>query len=87
MFLSYRKNRKKIHPFILAFDFHLNYEIIHPFRDGNGRTGRLILNKILMQNGYPPIIIFKDNKSAYFNAIKFARKGNKKSIINLCLNK
>ncbi|MBI2057186.1 Fic family protein [Candidatus Pacearchaeota archaeon] len=85
LFLDYRKKRKKIHPFILAFDFHLSYEIIHPFRDGNGRTGRLILNKILMQNGYPPMIVFKENKSAYFNAIKFAIKGNKKKYYQFML--
>jgi Fic family protein len=73
-----KKNSKIMYPFQRAFDFHLQYEITHPFRDGNGRTGRLIMNKILLQNNYPPIIIFKDNKKAYFNAIKAARDGDKK---------
>jgi len=81
----YKENRKKIHPLLLAFDFHLRYEVIHPFRDGNGRTGRLILNKILMQNGYPPIIVYKENKSAYFNALEKARNGNKKKYYQFML--
>lgn len=81
----YKKSKSKIHPLILAYDFHLKYEMIHPFRDGNGRTGRLILNKILIQNGYPPIIVYKENKQGYFNAIKQAREGRKKKYYQFML--
>lgn len=70
LLIWYKQNKKKIHPLILAFDFHLKYEQIHPFRDGNGRTGRLILNKILIDNGYFPMIVYKDNKESYFRAIE-----------------
>ena len=73
----YKKNKKKIHPLILAYDFHLRYEQIHPFLDGNGRTGRLIMNKILMSEGYFPIIIYKENKLAYFNALEKSEKKTK----------
>ena len=45
---KYRENKKETYPIQLAFDFHLRYEYIHPFLDGNGRTGRLIMNKILI---------------------------------------
>lgn len=81
----YKKNKKKEHPLILAYEFHLRYEIIHPFRDANGRTGRLILNKILMQNGYPPIIVYKDNRNTYFNAISQAREGKTKKYYQFML--
>lgn len=81
----YKKNKKKIHPILLALDFHLRYEQIHPFRDGNGRTGRMIMNKILMQNRYPPIIVYKENKIAYFNSIASAEEGRKKKYYQFML--
>lgn len=75
---EYKTIKKTEYPFKLAFDFHLKYEHIHPFIDGNGRTGRLIMNKILMSNGYFPIIIYKDNAKAYFNAISQGLKTKSK---------
>ncbi|MFT4343831.1 MAG: Fic family protein [Candidatus Woesearchaeota archaeon] len=57
------------HPLVFAFEFHARYERIHPFLDGNGRTGRLLINKIIMSNNYFPIIIYKSNKKSYFNAL------------------
>jgi len=74
----YKTNKKKIHPLKLALDFHLRYEEIHPFQDGNGRTGRMIMNKILMTNGYFPVVIHAKNSRAYFNAI--AKASQRKSV-------
>ncbi|MEK6917815.1 MAG: Fic family protein [Nanoarchaeota archaeon] len=68
----HRTNKNKIHPLVLAFEFHKMYENIHPFRDGNGRTGRLIMNKILMSAGYYPMVVYKENKLAYFNTLEQA---------------
>lgn len=48
--------------------FHLEFESIHPFIDGNGRTGRLLLNFELMQNGYPPINVKFSDRKRYYDA-------------------
>jgi len=81
----YRVNKNKLHPLILAFEFHRRYEFIHPFRDGNGRTGRLIMNKILMSAGYFPIIVYKSNKASYFNALEKTRDGKLKNYYQFML--
>jgi Fic family protein len=69
LFEFYKDNKKTMYPLQLAYDFHLRYENIHPFLDANGRTGRLIMNKILMDHGYFPMIIYATNSMAYYNAI------------------
>jgi len=66
---KHKEQKKETYPFKLAFDFHLRYEHIHPFLDGNGRTGRLMMNRILMDNRYFPVIVYTKNAQAYFNAI------------------
>lgn len=81
----YRNNKNKIHPLILAFEFHRRYEFIHPFRDGNGRTGRLIMNKALMSAGYFPVIVYKENKTSYFNALEKTKDGKLKSYYQFML--
>ncbi|MBS3074296.1 Fic family protein [Candidatus Pacearchaeota archaeon] len=81
----YKKSKNKIHPLILAFEFHKRYEVIHPFLDGNGRTGRLIMNKILISSGYQPIIVYKENKAVYFNALAKASDGKAKNYYQFML--
>ena len=49
--------------------FHLKFESIHPFADGNGRTGRTLMNYYLMINGLPPTILYEEDKKAYYMAL------------------
>ena len=72
----YDEHKTKLHPLTLATIFHHKFEKIHPFMDGNGRTGRMILSYILLKNDYPALIIHKKTKSIYLNALKKADKSN-----------
>lgn len=56
--------------------FHLEFEGIHPFIDGNGRTGRLILNLDLIRNGYPPINVKFTDRKRYYDAFDAFYKDN-----------
>ncbi|MGN0833979.1 MAG: Fic family protein [Kiritimatiellia bacterium] len=61
-------NATHLHPLVAAALFHISFEAIHPFIDGNGRTGRLLANFILMRAGYLPISIKYENRVAYYDA-------------------
>ena len=50
-------------------DAHIQFERIHPFSDGNGRTGRVIMNYSLLQEGFPPLIIEKETKATYIELL------------------
>lgn len=66
----YNESKGKIHPLKLATLFHGKFERIHPFEDGNGRVGRFLINVILINNKYPPLIIRKSQRIAYLSALK-----------------
>lgn len=55
---------------------HNQFERIHPFLDGNGRTGRLLLNLVLVRLGYPPIIVLKRQREPYLSALRKADGGD-----------
>lgn len=65
----YATNKNKYHPVVVAAYFHFAFELIHPFRDGNGRVGRLIMNWMLHNFGYPMINIKFRNRQRYYNAL------------------
>jgi Uncharacterized conserved protein len=60
---------KKYHPIIRAALLHGELVKIHPFVDGNGRTSRLVMNLSLMNSGYLPVIVKKENRLEYYNAL------------------
>lgn len=64
--------KEKLHPVELAVMFHFKFVYIHPFRDGNGRTARLLMNLILMQYGYPPVVIKVTDRVRYIEALEKA---------------
>jgi len=59
-------------------EFHLEFEYIHPFIDGNGRIGRVLANYQLMQLGFPPIIVRDKEKQSYYDSFKEYQSSNKK---------
>ena len=63
----------QIHPMIIAGRFHGFYEYLHPFRDGNGRLGRLFANYILHLKGHPIVIIPQETKGTYIDALRCIR--------------
>ena len=61
------------HPMVVAAKWHGYFEYLHPFRDGNGRTGRLLSNFILLKAGHPLLIVRLEDRSAYIAALKQIR--------------
>lgn len=57
-------------------ELHHRFEQIHPFIDGNGRAGRLLVNLVLVRLGYPPVIILKRERPQYLNALQRADNGD-----------
>ena len=63
-----------LHPLLLAARFHCFFEFLHPFRDGNGRTGRLMANFILLSKQHPVVIIRNEDRQEYISALRFYKK-------------
>lgn len=81
------KNPNRLHPLQLSADFHGKFEKIHPFEDGNGRVGRFLSNVILVNNGYPPLIIRKSQRIAYINALEKFDNGHAAGLERFFLEK
>lgn len=85
MTLWYRVNKRKYNPVVVAAYFHHVFESVHPFRDGNGRVGRLLLNFILRKNGLPMVNIKHKERIRYYDALNAGNKGNLKPLVNLII--
>jgi len=79
-FIWYEENKSKMHPVVLAAEMHERLVTIHPFIDGNGRTSRLIMNLILLQNGYVIANIKGDYETRmnYYKTLETAQTSNNK---------
>ncbi len=85
LILEYSEMNKTMHPVERAALFHLKLESIHPFIDGNGRTGRLLLNLELMKDGYPAINVKFGDRRRYYDCFTAYHEsnGNPESMVNL----
>jgi len=67
---AYHGEMQSMHPVEKAAVFHLKFESVHPFIDGNGRTGRLLMNLELMKDGFPPIDVKFQDRTRYINCFR-----------------
>ena len=82
----YNKNKNKYPALILASVAHNQFENIHPFRDGNGRVGRLLLNNILLKHKLPPVNINFKNRAEYYSSLQeYEKNHNLRPTIDLIL--
>ncbi len=72
--LLFEYQQKETVTFEDIVEFHYHFEKIHPFQDGNGRTGRLILFRECMKNGIVPVVIEDANRNEYLDALKEYRE-------------
>lgn len=74
--------KKKMHIVEFAAIAHHMFVNIHPFADGNGRTGRLLMNVFLMQHGFPLTIIQKNDRKQYYRVLQEADEGNYQPLVD-----
>ena len=82
----YRENRNRYPPLVLATVVHNQFETIHPFEDGNGRVGRLLLVNVLLKHGLPPLNIEIEYRREYYAALgEYQTTGNLRPTLDLLL--
>lgn len=83
----YDLENKKLNPIKKAAWIHGEFVAIHPFEDGNGRTSRMLMNYILMENGYLPVNIKSENKTSYYEALdEYGKTNNLNPFLELVIS-
>lgn len=83
----YDLKNKNLNPIEKAAWVHAEFVVIHPFEDGNGRTSRMLMNYILMENGYLPVNIESENKISYYEALdEYGKSKNLDPFLELVVN-
>jgi excisionase family DNA binding protein len=77
-----KTNPEELRPIEFAAVFHHRFVEIHPFDDGNGRIGRLLMNLLLIKNGYPITVIKTVDRRRYYDSLQKADNGNPRPIVN-----
>ncbi|HVC58353.1 MAG TPA: Fic family protein [Candidatus Acidoferrales bacterium] len=86
LIIWYNSNKGKYSPIVLAAVVHNQFETIHPFQDGNGRVGRLLMINILLRHGLPPLNIELKNRDEYYSALRaYNQLGNIRPTVELML--
>ncbi|MAG20165.1 hypothetical protein CL618_01900 [archaeon] len=85
LLLDWFEKNKKLNSLVLVSLFHHKFENIHPFSDGNGRTGRVLMNYMLNSFGYPSFVISKRFRKKYLDVMNKADKSLKNSLVNVDL--
>jgi Fic family protein len=86
-FFTWLTGKQTAHPVAFAGEAHYRLVTIHPFVDGNGRTARLLMNLLLLMNGYRPAIIRKRDRNAYIASLENAQSGGTRAAFDMIMAK
>lgn len=81
-FVSWLKQPTSLHPIEFATEAHVRFVTIHPFRDGNGRVGRLLLNLILLRAGYPIAVVMVRDRAEYIASLEAIQAGGTRDALD-----
>ncbi len=87
LLIKWYNDNMEMHPLERAAIFHGRFEMIHPFEDGNGRVGRLLINVMLINDDYPPLIIRKTHRMAYLGCLEAFDQGHSEKLKRFIIEK